>query len=102
MPTFWTFSDEATFMAVWIVAIVVYGELMRQKLMFGFRLQAGNCTGRSFFDNTIHAADYKEMEKYFDPALKSQRRYSRIFFPQDGAPAHYARQVRKFLPISFP
>ena len=60
--------------------------------------------GPYFFEsNTVTGFGYKEMlENWFVPLLKARRKFSSCIFQQDGAPAHFSREVRAFLNQNFP
>lgn len=55
--------------------------------------------GPYFFDGSVNADSYLMMLKEF---LWPQVKYKRMYFQQDGAPAHYASSVRSWLNEKFP
>ncbi len=59
--------------------------------------------GPFFFDeDTVNQENYLDMlENYLYPILQRKRLTKRIFFQQDGAPAHFSKRVRAWLNQKF-
>ncbi len=58
--------------------------------------------GPYFFDDTVTAQSYLTMlNDYFYPVYRDLSDNESIFFMQDGAPAHYASDVREWLDENF-
>lgn len=55
-----------------------------------------------FFDRTVNSANYLEMlQNHVRPELGRRRKIRSTIFMQDGAPAHYATEVRRYLEATF-
>ena len=52
-----------------------------------------------FFDGAVNGENYLEMlNNVVLPYLRQREDFNELFFQQDGAPPHYALNVRTFLP----
>ena len=111
------FSDEATFYVNRFVNkhnIIYWCEtnphqtletvMKSPKLNVWCALSKNQLIGPFFFDDdTVNAKYYLTMLQSFSvPAVKRLRKVRSITFQQDGAPAHFARDVREFLDQNFP
>ena len=81
--------------------------LQRELNLPGVTVWGGLCIsgliGPFFFDNTVTTESYLKMlnEKLW-PIVSNRDDYADLYFQQDGAPAHYAVSVRKWLDEHFP
>ena len=58
--------------------------------------------GPYFFSDNVNAVQYLEMlNNFFIPSLKQLRKFSGAYFQQDGAPPHFATDVRALLDRNF-
>jgi ribosomal protein S25 len=59
--------------------------------------------GPYFFDEeTVNQHNYLDMlQNYFHPIMKNKRMIKKMFFQQDGAPAHFSKNVRAWLNNNF-
>ena len=60
--------------------------------------------GPYFFEEaTINGENYlKMLKEYFRPILGRKHIQNKVYFQQDGAPVHYAVEVREWLNLTFP
>ena len=72
--------------------------------MFGVPCHRIALSGHIFFDEaTVNGKNYlKLLKEYFYPILVKKRIVRSIIFQQDGAPAHYDKEVRAWLNEEFP
>lgn len=71
----------------------------KQGVMVWLAITSAGLIGPYFFDGPVNAESYLHMlEHYVWPRVKQRRMY----FQQDGAPAHYSRAVREWLDQKFP
>ncbi len=73
----------------------------------GVTVWAGICSkgiiGPFFFEGTVNSQNYQNMlENFAIPKIEEIYGDTQIWFQQDGAPPHYANQVRQFLSTTFP
>ncbi|CAF2091164.1 unnamed protein product [Rotaria magnacalcarata] len=53
-------------------------------------------------DETVNGRNYLDMLKdYFYPIIQRKRLHNKIIFQQDGAPAHFSKEVRELLNEKF-
>jgi hypothetical protein len=71
----------------------------QQSVMVWCGLTSDSLVGPHFFEGGVGAAQYLEM---LNTTLWPFARYKRLTFQQDGAPAHYALDVRAWLDEKFP
>jgi hypothetical protein len=56
-----------------------------------------------FNEETINGQNYlKMLKEYFRPIIGRKHIHNKILFQQDGAPAHYSKEVREYLNLTFP
>jgi len=110
------FSDEATFHVsgyvhtqncrIWSSekpTIVNEYEDNTEKVNVWCAMSSDCIIGPYFFDQNVNSNNYMEMlEGYFWPIIKRKRLASKIYFQQDGAPAHYSLIVRDWLNNKLP
>ncbi len=110
------FSDEATFHVDGKVNkqnwrfwsdenphFYVEKSLQSPKVVVWCAVWAGGLIGPYFFDGTLTGDSYLEMlQNFFWPLICDLPEINDLIFQQDGAPPHYAINVREFLDESFP
>lgn len=66
-------------------------------------ISAKGTIGPCFFEGTVNGNSYLTMLKTeMWPAVQHEATRRRLFFMQDGAPPHWAREVRSWLDMKFP
>jgi hypothetical protein len=105
------FSDEATFHTsgyvhkqncrIWStkkpIEVQVYQD-NSPKINVWCAMSSDCIIGPYFFEENVNGKNYLEMlQNFFWPAIQNKRIASKIMFQQDGAPAHYANPVKKWL-----
>jgi transposase len=88
--TYWAFSNPDEQMPV---------SNSKQGLMVWCGITSYGIIGPYFFDGLVTGESYLQMlQEFLWPQVKQRR----LIFQQDGAPAHYSLQVRKWLDQKFP
>ena len=105
------FSDEATFHVsgyvhkqncrIWSLekpTIVNEYEDNTAKINVWCAMSSDCIIGPYFFDENVCSQNYVHMlDTFFWPIIQRKRQASKIFFQQDGAPAHYSLMARNWL-----
>ena len=66
-------------------------------------ISSGGVIGPIFFDGAVNGENYLEMlNNVVLPYLRQREDFNELYFQQDGAPPHYALNVRTFLHQTFP
>ena len=110
------FSDEATFhlsgvvnkhnCRIWAESnpfVTIDIARNSPKINVWCAMSSEEIVGPFFFEeDTVNQENYSNMlENYLYPILQRKRLTKRIFFQQDGAPAHFSKQVRAWLSQKF-
>lgn len=111
------FSDEAAFhlsglvnkhnVRYWCTSnphLTIETAMESPKLNVWCAMSETHLIGPFFFnEDTVNGKNYLSMlREFFVPAMKRLRKHNSMIFQQDGAPAHFHRDVRQFLDETFP
>jgi len=110
------FSDESSFYVsgmmnehncrIWAASnpfVTVEAAMNSPKINVWCAMSNNQIIGPYFFEeDTINHQNYLNLlENYFYPILQKKRLHKKIIFQQDGAPAHFSKEVREWLNENF-